>query len=171
MESNPSFSLSSRRRWSMLALSMFAQISTGLIVTGPAFLIPVLHSERGLSLARAGLLVTAPNIGMMLTLIAWGAVVDRFGERWVLTIGGSLLGIVVKKRRLEWAGFMAAIWLPTHLLVAITRVIERSIRDLPAHVRTDPPPTAAMVPFAMVVFALLGSRVVDIVQAKRNPAG
>lgn len=66
---------------------MAAQISTGMIVNGPAFLIPVLHNERHLSLARAGLLVTAPNVGMMLTLIAWGAVVDRVGERWVLMTG------------------------------------------------------------------------------------
>jgi len=72
---------------------MAAQISTGMIVTGPAFLIPVLHSERHLSLARAGLLVTAPNVGMMLTLIAWGAVVDRVGERWVLTTGLTLTAI------------------------------------------------------------------------------
>jgi MFS family permease len=79
--------ISSRRRWSMLGLSMAAQISTGLIVNGPAFLIPVLHNERHLSLAKAGLLVTAPNVGMMLTLIAWGAIVDRIGERLVLTVG------------------------------------------------------------------------------------
>jgi MFS family permease len=80
LASGDSFSIGPGRRWSMLGLSMVAQISTGLIVTGPAFLIPLLHSERHLSLAKAGLLVTAPNIGMMLTLIAWGAVVDRVGE-------------------------------------------------------------------------------------------
>lgn len=72
---------------------MAAQISTGIIVNGPAFLIPVLHNERHLSLAEAGLLVTAPNIGMMLTLIAWGAVVDRIGERLVLTIGLTLTAL------------------------------------------------------------------------------
>jgi MFS family permease len=77
----------------MLGLSMAAQISTGLIVTGPAFLIPLLHSERHLSLAKAGLLVTAPNIGMMLTLIAWGAVVDRVGERLVLAVGLTLTAL------------------------------------------------------------------------------
>lgn len=77
----------------MLGLSMAAQISTGMIVTGPAFLIPELHAERHLSLARAGLLVTMPNIGMMLTLIAWGALVDRVGERWVLAVGLALTAL------------------------------------------------------------------------------
>ena len=77
----------------MLALSMLAQISAGMIINGPAFLIPLLHSERHLTLARAGLLVTAPNVGMMLTLIAWGAVVDRVGERWVLTTGLAMTAL------------------------------------------------------------------------------
>jgi MFS family permease len=85
--------ISTRRRWSMLGLSMAAQISTGMIVNGPAFLIPVLHNERHLSLAEAGLLVTAPNVGMMLTLIAWGAVVDRIGERLVLAVGLALTAL------------------------------------------------------------------------------
>jgi hypothetical protein len=87
------------------------------------------------------------------------------------TIGGALVSLAVAGRRLEWAGFFAAIWLPTHLLVAVARVIERSIRGLPANVRTDPPPTAAFVPFAMVICALLGARLVVLIRAKQNPAG
>lgn len=116
---------------------------------------------------RYALLAFALTLALVLlvkpTDLLWAAV--------GFTMGGAVLGLAVPDRRIEWAGFLAAIWLPAHLLVAIVRVIERSIRDLPANVRTDPPPTAAFVPFAMVVCALIGSQLVRAIQAKRTPAG
>lgn len=66
---------------------MVAQATSAFFIHGAAFLIPVLHTDRGLSLAQAGTVAAAPTIGVMLTLIAWGAVVDRVGERIVLTAG------------------------------------------------------------------------------------
>ena len=76
-----------RRRWAMLAASTLAQAATAVMVHGPAFLIPVLHDRRGLSLAEAGLVAAAPMVGVMLTLVAWGVVIDRRGERFVLLAG------------------------------------------------------------------------------------
>ncbi len=78
--------VSTARRWSMLALGVFAQSASAVFVHGAPFLIPALH-QRGLSLAQAGLLVAMPTIGIVATLIVWGAVVDRIGERRVLVIG------------------------------------------------------------------------------------
>ncbi|MEA9986530.1 MFS transporter [Subtercola sp. RTI3] len=75
------------RPWSMLALGVLAQVAGTIAISGPAFLIPLLHSERGLSLAEAGLFVAAPSVGMVLTLIAWGALADRIGEHWVIGAG------------------------------------------------------------------------------------
>jgi MFS family permease len=74
----------------MLSIGVAAQAAGTLVVSTPAFLIPLLHTERGLSLVEAGLLASAPTLGMVLTLVAWGAVADRFGERWVLS-GGLVL--------------------------------------------------------------------------------
>lgn len=74
------------RRWTMLGASTLAQAAAAVMVHGPAFLIPVLH-EGGLSLAAAGLVAAAPTVGVMLTLVAWGAVTDRRGERFVLVTG------------------------------------------------------------------------------------
>jgi MFS family permease len=82
--------LSRGRRWSMLGLSMAAQAAGAVFVNGAAFLNPVLHTERGLTLAQSGLIIGAPTLGVMLTLILWGMLVDRIGERWVLS-GGLLL--------------------------------------------------------------------------------
>lgn len=78
------------RPWLMLGLGVAAQTATTVFVTVPAFLIPLLHSEYGYSLAAAGLLAAAPNVGLVLTLIAWGAITDRFGERAVISIGVAL---------------------------------------------------------------------------------
>lgn len=75
------------RRWTMLAASTLAQAATAVMIHGPAFLIPVLHEREGLSLARAGLVAAAPTIGVVLTLVAWGALTDRVGERRVLLWG------------------------------------------------------------------------------------
>ncbi|MEU7628928.1 MFS transporter [Nocardia sp. NPDC049220] len=80
------------RRWSMLGLGVFAQASSAVFIHGVAFLLPAL-TDRGLPLATAGLLVAMPTVGLVCTLIAWGYLVDRIGERKVL-VGGPLLMLV-----------------------------------------------------------------------------
>src|SRR4051812_13916630 len=72
----------------MLAASTLAQASTAVMVHGPAFLIPALHEQWGLTLAEAGLVAAAPLGGGMLALGPWGGVTDRSGER-----GGLLAGL------------------------------------------------------------------------------
>ncbi|MFI6168104.1 MFS transporter [Nocardia sp. NPDC051052] len=84
--------LDETRRWSMLGLGVFAQAASAVFVNGVAFLLPAL-TDRGLPLATAGLLVAMPTLGLVCTLIAWGYVVDRIGERKVL-IGGPLLMLI-----------------------------------------------------------------------------
>ncbi|SDE13241.1 MFS transporter [Nocardioides lianchengensis] len=79
--------VSTLRRWAMLAASTLAQAAAAVMMHGPAFLIPVLHDREGLSLAEAGLVAAAPTVGVMLTLVAWGALTDRVGERRVLLTG------------------------------------------------------------------------------------
>lgn len=82
--------ISTLRRWSMLGIALTATLFANVFVNGVAFLIPMLHSERGMDLAAAGLLSAMPSFGMVITLIAWGYLVDRFGERIVLTVGSAL---------------------------------------------------------------------------------
>ncbi|MCW2687578.1 MAG: sugar phosphate permease [Mycobacterium sp.] len=81
------------RRWSMLAIALTATMCANVFVNGAAFLIPTLHAERGLDLATAGLLSSMPSFGMVATLIGWGYLVDRFGERIVLTVGSALTAV------------------------------------------------------------------------------
>lgn len=77
----------SGRRWAMLAVSTLAQTASSVALHGPAFLIPVLHAREGLPLATAGLVSASPMLGVMVTLVAWGVVVDRRGERAALLTG------------------------------------------------------------------------------------
>jgi MFS family permease len=77
----------------MLAIGVAAQASGTVVVSTPALLIPQLRGVLGLDLAQAGLLAALPTLGMVLTLVAWGGLTDRYGERWILS-GGLLLTVI-----------------------------------------------------------------------------
>ncbi|WP_430929513.1 MFS transporter [Plantibacter flavus] len=81
------------RAWTVLGLGVAAQTAGTLFVSTPAFLIPLLHADRGMSLAEAGVLAAAPTLGMVLTLIAWGWLADRVGERIVIAGGLALTAV------------------------------------------------------------------------------
>ncbi|SDD75810.1 MFS transporter [Rhodococcus tukisamuensis] len=83
----PDRQLSAARRWSMLGLGVLAQAAGAVFSNAPAFLIPTLTTQTGMSLPQAGLIAAAPTVGFLFTLFAWGIVVDRIGERRVLAIG------------------------------------------------------------------------------------
>ncbi|MDR3656767.1 MAG: MFS transporter [Mycobacterium sp.] len=100
-------SASAVRRWSMLVIALGSTMCASVFINGAAFLIPTLHGERGLDLSRAGLVSAMPSFGMVLTLIVWGYIVDRVGERLVLAVGSLLTAL---------AAFAAA-W--AHSLVAV----------------------------------------------------
>jgi len=87
VESTP---ISALRRWSLLAIGLFATLFANVFINGVAFLIPTLHTEFGLGLAAAGLISAMPKFGMVPTLIPWGYLVDRLGERFVLWVGSAL---------------------------------------------------------------------------------
>ncbi|HKN96871.1 MAG TPA: MFS transporter [Pseudonocardiaceae bacterium] len=77
----------SRRRWAILAIGVASQAATSAFIYGLPFLVPNIRAAEHLSLAAVGVVVAAPTIGLMLTLIGWGAVADRFGERLAITVG------------------------------------------------------------------------------------
>nr|WP_274636476.1 MFS transporter [Microbacterium bovistercoris] len=81
------------RPWVMLGVAVLAQAAGTVFQSAPAFLIPLLHTQRGIPLAQAGLLASAPTLGIVLTLVAWGALTDRVGERWVIAGGMALTAL------------------------------------------------------------------------------
>ncbi|GAB3609767.1 MFS transporter [Humibacter ginsengiterrae] len=95
----------------MLATAVLAQAAGTVFQSAPAFLIPLLHTERGVPLAQAGLLASAPTLGLVITLVAWGALTDRVGERWVIAGGMALtalaaIGAVTASGYLGLGGFL-----------------------------------------------------------------
>lgn len=97
-----------RRRWTVLAIGMFAMAAGCTFQYGLPYLIPAFRNA-GLSLAEAGLLAAAPTAGLLATLIAWGAAADRWGERIVLTTGLALAGaILLAASRLDGTVALAA---------------------------------------------------------------
>ncbi|WP_035849558.1 MFS transporter [Kitasatospora azatica] len=85
-----------RRRWLMLALGIAAQTAACLFVYGVPYLVPVLRGgAEHLSLARAGVVVACPTVGLLFSLVAWGALADRYGERVVLGSGLGLGAVLV----------------------------------------------------------------------------
>ncbi|MBA4024135.1 MAG: MFS transporter [Gordonia sp.] len=78
------------RRWVMLTASLLGAMATTCVVSGVAFLIPELHRTEGLSLAQASTLAAVPMVGLLLSTIAWGFALDRFGERRILLLSLTL---------------------------------------------------------------------------------
>lgn len=78
--------LSIARRWVMLGCSLLAAMTTTCATSGVAYVIPELHRAHGMSLSSAAALAAIPTIGLTLTIIAWGAALDRYGERRVLIV-------------------------------------------------------------------------------------
>ncbi|HYK66331.1 MAG TPA: MFS transporter [Streptosporangiaceae bacterium] len=83
-----------RRRWLILLIGLVAMTAGCTFQYGLAYLIPALR-QQGFSLELASTLVACPTAGLLLTLIAWGAAADRWGERVVLASGLGLAGAVL----------------------------------------------------------------------------
>jgi sugar phosphate permease len=82
-------------RWLILALGLAAQMASCSFLYGIPFLVPEMRDAEGLSLAEAGTVVAAPSIGLLLTLIAWGALADRYGERLIMALGLGFSGLLL----------------------------------------------------------------------------
>ena len=82
-----------RYRWAVLAAGTLAQSSFAVVGIGLPVLAPALREEFGLSLSQVGLVLSAEWIGATVTLLPWGLVADRFGERWTLAGGLAVGGV------------------------------------------------------------------------------
>lgn len=90
---------------------MFAQLAATVFINAAPALIPNLHFERGLALSQAGLIAAAPLAGTLCTLIIWGAIVDRVGEKLSLIIGLSMLAISAAAAGLSGSLVLLAVFL------------------------------------------------------------
>ncbi|GAB3213960.1 MFS transporter [Marinactinospora thermotolerans] len=73
-------------RWFVLCVAISAQIASICALFGVPFVIPELRAAYGLTVAQAGTLAGMPSLGLLLTLLAWGVAIDRYGERVTMTL-------------------------------------------------------------------------------------
>ena len=69
---------------------MIAQGSFAALLLGLAAVAEEIRDQFGLSLAATGAILAAPTVGAIVTVLGWGALADRIGERWVITTGMGL---------------------------------------------------------------------------------
>lgn len=69
---------------------------------------------------------------------------------------GIAAGFVARRDPILWAKMIPALYLPLHIGTAVLKVVGRNMLGVEASIRTEPPPTAAIVPAAMLVSALAG---------------
>ena len=79
---------------------MTAQAGISALQLGLPAVAPQIRDEFGLSLAATGALLAAATLGIIATLLAWGALADRIGERAVIAAGltGAALALMVASR-------------------------------------------------------------------------
>jgi sugar phosphate permease len=101
----------SRYRWTILALGTGAQAAYSAVFLGIPVLAPALRVEYDLSLPEVGLVIAAVNVGSIVTLLPWGLLADRVGERSVLATGlaGASLALVAAAFAPSFAVFIVAI--------------------------------------------------------------
>src|SRR3954447_9393747 len=105
--------MADRRRWVVLVTGMAALTASCAVQFGLPYLIPALRAD-GLTLEQAGVVAAAPVAGLLCMLIAWGAAADRWGERWVMTIGLGLAGLIL----LVAVGTDGVVWLTVCFFLA-----------------------------------------------------
>ena len=80
-------------RWVVLGAGVLAQAASAAVLQGLPGLAPALRTEFGLGLTGLGVLLGSVTLGLLSTLLLWGAAADRFGERRVMT-AGLLMAVV-----------------------------------------------------------------------------
>jgi predicted MFS family arabinose efflux permease len=80
-----------RFRWAVLGLATVTQLGVSLPQQTPAAIGPVLNHALGLTRTELGLLTSAIWGGMLIGMLPFGVLVDRYGERWMLLVGGMML--------------------------------------------------------------------------------
>jgi sugar phosphate permease len=86
-------------RWTVLAAGVVAQASYAVTGLGLPAIAPAIRREFGLTLTQTGVVLAASFLGSVPTLLLWGLVADRIGERLVMAAG-----LAAASGALIWAG-------------------------------------------------------------------
>ena len=98
-------------RWVVLGLATAMQVGVSMPQQTPAAVGPILTHALGLSRTELGLLTSAIWGGMLIGMLPFGMLVDRYGERSMLLLGGTLLAgfLLVASRASTFQGLFVAL--------------------------------------------------------------
>jgi sugar phosphate permease len=119
----------SRYRWTILTLGTAAQTAYSGVFLGIPILAPALRAEYDLTLPEVGLVIAAVNVGSVVTLLPWGLLADRLGERYVLGAGlsGASVALTVAAFAPSLAVLVAAIVLAGALGAGVNAASGRAV--------------------------------------------
>lgn len=106
----------------------------------------------------------------ILGLTAAVAFVIRPSDIVLATVGfggaGALVASTVRRDPLLWVKMVPALYLPLHIGTAVLKAAGRNALGMESSIRTEPPPTAAVVPAVMLGAAMLGGWIVSRLRAR-----
>jgi hypothetical protein len=83
-------------------------------------------------------------------------------------LAGMVIALVAGRDETLWARVIVGLYLPLHVGTAMLKAAWRAVTDGDAAIRTDPPPTAALVPAAMLLAAVAGALLVQAWQRRSS---
>ncbi len=84
-------------------------------------------------------------------------------------LAGTTMALFARPPAVLWAKLVVGLYLPFHIGTAVAKAIYRSATGSQAALRTDPPPTAALVPLVMLITAVVCASVVSNYLDRRVP--
>ena len=81
---------------------------------------------------------------------------------------GIAAALIVGREPVFWAKMIPALYLPLHIGTAVLKAVVRNAMGNEASIRTEPPPTAAIVPAVMVAAAIAGGFVAKALLGRRK---
>jgi sugar phosphate permease len=98
-------------RWTIWSAGVVAQAAFSAILLGLPAIAPAIRDHYDLSLTQVGVVLAAINVGSFATMLLWGIVADRIGERAVIAIGqtGTAATLVWAAYASSYAELVAAL--------------------------------------------------------------
>lgn len=127
-------------------------VATGGLIWSARQAVRILTVVALVTVATLLALVVRPT-NLALALVGFGA-------------GGALVASLAPSVPITWSAMLSGLWLPAHIVTSIGRSL---LAGDEARVRTEPPPTAALVPLAIVVGAIVAGAAVDWWKRSNSP--
>ncbi len=84
-------------------------------------------------------------------------------------LAGAAVALIAGESEVLWAKVIVGLYLPLHVGTALVKAVWRAVTDGEASIRTDPPPTAALVPMAMLLSAVAAALLVREWRRRQRP--